>query len=199
MRSSSSKSRPPSTNSLRRGTANFSLISDSSPLIMVCTRPREDRISRRSVILAASCSASFVISSMPSPVSLSRRKSRMAFACSSVSWIVPSSNSLERGSAISLISGPISWAGQLRAIKRSRASFGLAEVRMILMISSILATAVARPTKICARSRALDKSNLVRRAITSSRKPKKASIICRTFICCGLPPLRASMLELKFC
>ena len=67
------------------------------------------------------------------------------------------------------------------------------------MISSILATAVARPTRICARSLALLKSNLERLAITSSRNPKKASSIVRTFICSGLPPFNASMLELKFC
>src|SRR3984957_13632509 len=38
------------------------------------------------------------------------------------------------------------------------------------MISSIFATAIARPTKIWARSRALLSRNLVRRATTCSRK-----------------------------
>ena len=199
MRSSSSKSMPPSVKIERRGVANFSLTSESSSRIIVCTRSRERKISSKSVIVAASFSTSSMISSMPSCVSLSRRISRMALACSSVSCMVPSSCKIERGSAISLSIASMRFAGQRRAFKFSRASLGLAEPRIILIISSILATAVARPTKIWARARAFARSNFVRRAITSSLKDKNASIIWRTFICSGLPPLRASILELKFC
>ena len=46
---------------------------------------------------------------------------------------------------------------------------GSGAARISLMISSILATAMARPTRICARSRALRSRNLVRRPTTSSR------------------------------
>ncbi len=47
---------------------------------------------------------------------------------------------------------------------------GLAEARMIRTTSSRLATAMTRPSRMWARSRALASSNLVRRVITSSRK-----------------------------
>ena len=70
----------------------------------------------------------------------------MALACSAESRAVPSLVTLWRGSSISSISEAAVAAGQSRAIKASRAAFGSLAARIILMTSSILATAMARPT-----------------------------------------------------
>ena len=78
-----------------------------------------------------------------------------------------------RGSAMSWISGSTSFAGQRRSISRSRAICGSFAERMSAITSSILATAIARPTNTCARSRALPSRNFVRRPTTSSRKAMK--------------------------
>ncbi len=78
-----------------------------------------------------------------------------------------------RGSAISAISGPTSFAGQSRAINCSRAVAASGAARISAITSSILATATARPTKMCPRSRALVRSKRVRRVTTSSRKVTK--------------------------
>ena len=102
-----------------------------------------------------------------------------------------------RGSAISSTSGPMSLAGQSRAIICSRASAGLGALRISRIISSILATATARPTNTCARSRDLASKCLVRRLTTSSRKAVKAAMKSFRFSCSGRPPLIASMLAPK--
>ena len=65
-------------------------------------------------------------------------------------------------------------AGHSRAISASRAAFGSGAERISRITSSILATAMARPTRIWARSRALLSRNLVRRDTTSSRNATKA-------------------------
>ena len=67
------------------------------------------------------------------------------------------------------INGSNSRAGQARAINDSRASAVSFEPRMSLITSSILATAMAKPTNTCARSRALRSKNLVRRVMTTRR------------------------------
>ena len=88
-------------------------------------------------------------------------------------------------------------AGQSRAIKASRASLASCEARISRMTSSILATAMARPTRIWARSRALLSRKLVRREMTSSRKATKACSMSFRFISSGRPPLSATMLTPK--
>ena len=91
----------------------------------------------------------------------------------------------------------MSLAGQSRAIICSRASAGLGALRIRRIMSSMLATATARPTNTCARSRDLDSRCLVRRLTTSSRKAVKAVIMSRRVSCSGRPPLIASMLAPK--
>ena len=108
--------------------------------------------------------------------------------------MVPSASSLWRGSAISSTSGPMSLAGQSRAIICSRASAGLGAARIRRIMSSMLATATARPTNTCARSRDLVSRCLVRRLTTSSRKAVNEEIMSLRLSCSGRPPLIASML-----
>jgi hypothetical protein len=98
----------------------------------------------------------------------------MARACSSdsrISSLVATHGTRDPRSAP--ISGAMSIAGQSRASNASRADSGSAATRMMRMISSMLATASARPITTCARSRALFSSNFVRRVTTSSRKRMK--------------------------
>ena len=111
--------------------------------------------------------------------------------------MVPSAAMRWRGSAISSTSGPMSLAGQSRAIICSRASAGLGALRIRRIISSMLATATARPTNTCARSRDLASRCLVRRLTTSSRKAVKAAMKSLRLSCSGRPPLIASMLAPK--
>jgi hypothetical protein len=66
------------------------------------------------------------------------------------------------------------------------------------MISSILATAIARPTRIWARSRALLSRNFVRRVTTCSRKAMNSVRKSFRFIVCGRPASSATMLAGKF-
>jgi hypothetical protein len=98
---------------------------------------------------------------------------------------------------MSAISGPKSFAGQVRPIKASRASPASFDLRISLMTSSILATAIARPTKICARSRDLFNRNLVRRVTTSSRNAMNACNRSLRFSCSGRPPVKAMLFTLK--
>ena len=85
-------------------------------------------------------------------------------------------------------------AGQSRSIRASRASLASFEARISRITSSILATAMARPTRTWARSRALLRRNLVRRATTSSRNATKVVSRSFRFITCGRPPSSATML-----
>ena len=78
---------------------------------------------------------------------------------------MPSSLMRWRGSSISRISASTSAAGQRRVINCSRAVCGSGALRISLITSSILATAIARPTSTWARSRALRSRNFVRRLI----------------------------------
>ena len=87
---------------------------------------------------AASSSSSFSISS---PVSRASRMSRIALACRSDS----SKFSCKRPDAISASREP----------------------RMILITSSILLTAILRPSRMCARSSAFFRSKVVRRTTTT--------------------------------
>ncbi len=78
------------------------------------------------------------------------------------------------GSSISASSdSTISSAGQSRSISAARAVAASGLARISRITSSMLATAMARPTSRCARSRALSRSNRARRRITSSRKRMK--------------------------
>jgi len=65
---------------------------------------------------------------------------------------------------------------------------------MSLITSSMLATAIAKPTRTCARSRDLVSRCLIRRVTTSWRKAVKAEIMSFKFKLSGRPPLIASML-----
>src|SRR6266446_1223865 len=60
-------------------------------------------------------------------------------------------------------------------MRRSRATTGSGARRIISITSSMLATAMARPTSTWARSRACLSSYLARRVMTSARKRMKAS------------------------
>ena len=62
------------------------------------------------------------------------------------------------------------------------------------MTSSMLATAIARPTRTWARLRDLVSRYLVRRETTSSRNCVNAVSMSRRVICSGRPPFTASML-----
>ena len=77
---------------------------------------------------------------------------------------------------------------------RSFASTGVGEVLISSIISSILANATVKPSKICARDRALRISNTVRRVTTSRRCAIKHSKICLRFKTFGWPPTSATML-----
>ena len=91
----------------------------------------------------------------------------------------------------------MSLAGQSRAIICSRATAGLGALRISRIMSSMLATATARPTNTWARSRDLASRCLMRRLTTSSRKAVKETIMSRKVSCSGRPPLIASMLAPK--
>jgi hypothetical protein len=104
---------------------------------------------------------------------------------------------LWRGSSISSMSDAASVAGQSRAINASRASLASFEARISLITSSILATAMASPTRTWARSRALPSRYLVRREITSSRKAMKDVSMSLRFITSGRPPSSATTLAPK--
>ena len=135
------------------------------------------RICNNSAISSNNCLYSSRIFSCSRPVSLCKRKSRIACACCSVRKYLPSripkcaSNHSGRAaswparSSIALTSPNC----HPRSTKRSFASAGLGEVLINSIISSILASAIAKPSRIWARSRALRKSYTVRRVTTSRR------------------------------
>ena len=121
----------------------------------------------------------------------------MALACSAESLYVPSAVTLWRGSSMSVIIASMSRAGQSRAIRASRASLASWDARMSLITSSMLLTAVAKPTSTCARSRALFRRCLVRREITSSRNATNDCSRSLRFMTCGRPPSSATTLAPK--
>ena len=84
-----------------------------------------------------------------------------------------------------------------RASKRSIASCVLADERIIAIVSSILSTAISKPSRICSLSCALRKSKRVRRSTTSSRCFTKSSISLYRLSSSGLPFTRAMLLVLK--
>jgi hypothetical protein len=118
-------------------------------------------------------------------------------ACSADSRAVPAVVTLWRGSSISSMSEAAVVAGQSRAIKASRAALASVEARISLITSSILATAMASPTRMWARSRALPSRYFVRRETTSSRKARKDCSRSFRFITSGRPPSSATMLAPK--
>ena len=91
----------------------------------------------------------------------------------------------------------MSASGQRRAIRAALAACGSAAARMRAMTSSMLATATTRPTTMCARSRALARSNAVRRRITSSRKVEERLEHVPRPSCSGRPPRSETMLMPK--
>ena len=93
----------------------------------------------------------------------------------------------------------MSATGQGRPMRSARAVGGSGAARMRAITSSMLATATTRPTRMCARSRALARSKAVRRVIISSRKARKASSTSLRVSCSGRPPRRATMLTPKLC
>ena len=114
--------------------------------------------------------------------------------CSAVSLAVPADDMRWRGSSISAISSAAVLAGHSRSINLSRASLASFDARISLITSSMLATAMARPTKMWARSRALPSRNLVRRETTTSRNAMNAVSMSLRFITSGRPPSSATML-----
>ncbi len=83
---------------------------------------------------------------------------------------------------------------QDRAIKPSRASAAVGEALINSMTSSMLASAIARPSSTCPRSRALRKRYIVRRVTISRLWRTNASIICFRLSTLGSPSTRATML-----
>ena len=98
---------------------------------------------------------------------------------------------------MSVMSGAMSRAGHTRSISAVRAVAESGEVRMRRITSSMLATAIARPTWICALSRALVSRYLVRRVTTSSRKSRNARSMSVSVSISGRPPFSAIMLAPK--
>ena len=98
------------------------------------------------------------------------------------------------GSSISLIRGSTSLAGHSRSIKSSLASAGDLEDLINFIISSILETAIARPTRMCALSLALFSLNLSLLVTTSSLKSIKQVSISLRFITFGEPLSKATRL-----
>jgi hypothetical protein len=87
----------------------------------------------------------------------------------------------------------VSPAGQSRPINCSLASCGVGAWRMTRITSSMLATAIARPTNTWARVRDFISRCFVRRVTTSSRKAMNACRKSLRFNCSGRPPLSATM------
>ena len=88
------------------------------------------------------------MSSFPIAVSLWSLSSKIALACSSEKEQNPFSDIPCLGSSISSIKERTSLAGHSLFINPSFASVGLFEDLIILIISSIFETAIARPTRI---------------------------------------------------
>ena len=82
-------------------------------------------------------------------------------------------------------------------INFSFASLESLEDLINLIIGSMLLFATTNPIKTCALLRDLFKLKIILFVTTSSRKSIKEEIISFKFICSGLPPLSASILELK--
>ena len=81
----------------------------------------------------------------------------------------------------------------VRAINSFLASGGVGAALMILIISSTLANATAKPSNMWPRSRAFLNSNTVFLVVTSRRCLKKASKICFKLRSFGWPSMSATM------
>src|SRR6516162_7970153 len=96
-----------------------------------------------------------------------------------------------------MINGAMSRAGHTRSISWARAAAESGAPRIRPITSSMLATAIARPTWMCALSRALVSIYLVRRVTTSSRKSRKARSMSLSVSVSGRPPFKAIILALQ--
>ena len=84
-----------------------------------------------------------------------------------------------------------------RSIKPAIASFGVLAARIIRITSSILSEAMIKPSRICARSFALRRSNWVRRITTSCLCSTKYLIISLRFNVLGRPWTNATLFTPK--
>ena len=165
MRSSTSREDASPTISLRRSSPYFlsMAVSSSEMISMRCSLlPRIARSSSMVARTSMSSSSSFSISR---PVSLASLISRMALAWRSES----SKDSCRRVEAVSASRDP----------------------RMTLMTSSMLSTAILRPSRMCSRSSARARSKAVRRTTTVWRWSMKWRSISRRDSTRGTPFTRA--------
>ncbi len=144
------------------------MISSSSDTTTAISTVSLPRISSRCAIKTASSLISAISASRSSPVSLASRMSRIACA-----WRADSSNA----SMSPLLAAAVSC-----------------DDRMRLITASMLSTAICSPSRMCIRSFAWRRSNIVRRPTTSRRWAMKC---CSSFFSdsvCGRPSTIASML-----
>ena len=158
-------------------------------MIICVTRSGLARISSKSIILSITSRYSLTILSCSSPVKRCKRSSRIAWACVSESRYarcspcpdIPNSGARFSGRDASLTrlsNSSTSEDRHVRAIKPCLAIAGVAAALISAMISSTLESATAKPSRMWPRSRALRKSNIVRRVTTSRRWRRKASRNC---------------------
>ena len=131
----------------------------------------EARMPLSSLIVARTSLSSASSLSISRPVSLASRMLRMASVCFSLS---PN-----------------------RFRSRASACGVSAEPRMILMTSSMLSTAILRPSRMCSRASAALRSNCVRRTMISCRCSMYRSSNSFRFMILGAPLSSASMITPK--
>ena len=150
---------------MRRWSPYSSRIAINSSRITSIKRSTFSRILMNSAIFSSTSPYSSRILSCSRPVNLCNFKSRIACACFSDKRYAlpckPSSGSRPIGlhdtSPARAIMSATTPASQVFASNCSLASAGLAEFLINSIISSILLNAIAKPSKICARARALRK------------------------------------------
>ena len=155
MRSSTVKSCAESVISVRRSSPKSATSSSSSSRITARSRSGSPRMSSRSAISATLSAYSCSSFSCSSPVKRFNRRSRMACACAGDKWYLPSmspkspsrSSGRQAASPARSSMALTSPGAHAAATSRSRASAAVGEVLMSSMISSMLASATARPSK----------------------------------------------------
>ena len=182
---------------VRREVVSSARAFSNSSRITSMRRICEPRISSSSRMVPATSVISAVIFSRSRPVRRCSRKSRMPRAWASVRRTVFSGVMTLPGSSMRASRAETSAAGQSRDMSSVRAAAGSGLARMTRMTSSILATAMARPTRRWARSRALASSKRERRRMTSSRKAMNAISASLRPKSRGRPPSSASMFTPK--
>ena len=173
----------------RRASPNSSTIAVNSPSIIAVTRSGRDRMSIKSAMCVMMSLYSWTILSCSKPVKRCKRICKISCAwmsdkryrplsCKPMSGSKPSGRYKSRPSVRPSISRTNSESHSF-AIKSVFATGGVGAALIMAMNSSMFANATAKPSKICARSRALRSSNAVRRVTTSRRCSRKYTSISR--------------------